>query len=65
MEEFFGQSVTGNGGLHAIGFGLPLVWPNDRADRDKMEKALIAFISFQNRLFELREQHRHELTERP
>lgn len=56
MDEFFGKSVTGSGGLHAIGFGLPLDWPADRAAREQMERELIAFISLQTRLLEIREQ---------
>ncbi len=56
MHEFFGQSVTGSGGLHAIGFPLPLDWAADRAAREEMERKVIAFISLLTRLFELREQ---------
>ena len=56
MEEFFGESVTGSGGLHAIGFRLPLDWPADPGAREEMEQKLIDFISFQTTLLELREQ---------
>lgn len=51
-HEFFGESVTGTGGMHAIGFALPLEWPADAAARDDMERKLIGFLAFFAERFE-------------